>query len=113
MSELCTDNAGLARNRQGVRAIPQVALEDHGGGQEKDIGKSQSAQFAFKKIRLGGAQPGLTQTSRLRLGGGGLLRMAGSGGAIVGTYDDEAMFANLTAAARAIGIAVIKPKIVV
>jgi glucuronokinase len=38
---------------------------------------------------------------------------AGSGGAIVGTYTDDAMFARLTDYMKAIGVAVIKPKIVV
>jgi glucuronokinase len=37
---------------------------------------------------------------------------AGSGGAIVGTYTDEDMFAQLTESMKAIGVAVIKPKIV-
>jgi glucuronokinase len=37
---------------------------------------------------------------------------AGSGGAIVGTYTDDAMFARLTDHMKAIGVAVIRPKIV-
>ena len=37
---------------------------------------------------------------------------AGSGGAIVGTYKDDAMFARLSKELAAIGVAVIKPKIV-
>jgi glucuronokinase len=37
---------------------------------------------------------------------------AGSGGAIVGTYKDEAMFARLSGGMAEIGVAVIKPKIV-
>jgi glucuronokinase len=38
---------------------------------------------------------------------------AGSGGAIVGTYTDDAMFARLTDYMKAIGVAVVKPRIVV
>jgi glucuronokinase len=38
---------------------------------------------------------------------------AGSGGAIVGTYSDDAMFSRLTDYMRAIGVAVVRPKIVV
>jgi glucuronokinase len=38
---------------------------------------------------------------------------AGSGGAIVGTYTDDTMFARLTDYMKAIGVAVIKPQIVV
>ncbi len=37
---------------------------------------------------------------------------AGSGGAIVGTYEDDAMFERLTEAMRPLGVTVIKPKIV-
>jgi len=43
---------------------------------------------------------------------GATANFAGSGGAIVGTYDDEAMFGKLAAAGKAIGVAVIKPTIV-
>jgi glucuronokinase len=44
--------------------------------------------------------------------GGASANFAGSGGAIVGTYTDDAMFARLTDDMKAIGVAVIKPKIV-
>jgi len=44
---------------------------------------------------------------------GATANFAGSGGAIVGTYADEAMYARLAEAMKAIGVAVIKPKIVV
>jgi glucuronokinase len=43
---------------------------------------------------------------------GATANFAGSGGAIVGTYEDEGMFGKLTAAGKSIGVAVIKPKIV-
>jgi glucuronokinase len=43
---------------------------------------------------------------------GATANFAGSGGAIVGTYEDEGMFGKLTAAGKLIGVAVIKPKIV-
>jgi glucuronokinase len=43
---------------------------------------------------------------------GASANFAGSGGAIVGTYTDDAMFARLTDDMKAIGVAVIKPKIV-
>jgi glucuronokinase len=42
---------------------------------------------------------------------GATAKFAGSGGAIVGTYKDEAMYQELTRALEAIGVAVIKPKI--
>jgi glucuronokinase len=44
---------------------------------------------------------------------GASANFAGSGGAIVGTYTDDAMFARLTDHMKAIGVAVIKPRIVV
>ena len=44
---------------------------------------------------------------------GASANFAGSGGAIVGTYTDDAMFARLTDYMQAIDVAVIKPKIVV
>ena len=42
---------------------------------------------------------------------GATANFAGSGGAIVGTYADEAMFGRLVEAMKAIGVAVIGPKI--
>jgi glucuronokinase len=43
---------------------------------------------------------------------GATSNFAGSGGAIVGTYENEAMFARLTEQMRAIGVDVVKPRIV-
>jgi glucuronokinase len=43
---------------------------------------------------------------------GATAKFAGSGGAIVGTYKDEAMFHDLSRRLDAIGVAVVKPKIV-
>jgi glucuronokinase len=43
---------------------------------------------------------------------GASANFAGSGGAIVGRYKDEAMFQRLTARLQQIGVAVIKPKVV-
>jgi glucuronokinase len=43
---------------------------------------------------------------------GATSNFAGSGGAIVGTYEDETMFGKLTDNMREIGVAVVKPKIV-
>jgi glucuronokinase len=43
---------------------------------------------------------------------GATAKFAGSGGAIVGTYKDEDMYQALTRALDAIGVAVVKPKIV-
>ena len=43
---------------------------------------------------------------------GASANFAGSGGAIVGTYADDAMFTRIADSMKAIGVAVIKPKIV-
>jgi glucuronokinase len=43
---------------------------------------------------------------------GATSNFAGSGGAIVGTYEDDAMFERLTEYMRPLGVAVIKPRIV-
>jgi glucuronokinase len=40
---------------------------------------------------------------------GASAKFAGSGGAIIGTYEDEAMFTRLTAALEDLGCIVIKP----
>ena len=56
--------------------------------------------------------PGNLEMVRMARAQGATANFAGSGGAIVGTYDDEAMFGKLTAAGKAIGVAVIKPRIV-
>jgi glucuronokinase len=42
---------------------------------------------------------------------GATSKFAGSGGAVVGTYKDDAMFERLSAAMQRVGVAVVKPKI--
>jgi len=44
---------------------------------------------------------------------GATSNFAGSGGAIVGTYEDEAMFGRLTEQMKGLGVEVLKPRIVV
>jgi glucuronokinase len=43
---------------------------------------------------------------------GAAANFAGSGGAIVGTYEDAAMFERLTEYMRPLGVSVIRPKII-
>jgi glucuronokinase len=64
------------------------------------------------RARIHRIDPGNLEMVTMARAAGATANFAGSGGAIVGTYDDEAMFGKLTAAGKAIGIAVIKPKIV-
>jgi glucuronokinase len=56
--------------------------------------------------------PGNLEMVQMARAAGATANFAGSGGAIVGTYDDEAMFGKLAADGKPIGVAVIKPKIV-
>ena len=42
---------------------------------------------------------------------GATANFAGSGGAIVGTYEDEHMYQAIVSAMQPLGVAVIKPKI--
>jgi glucuronokinase len=60
--------------------------------------------------RIGQGNLEMIQTARRA---GATANFAGSGGAIVGTYADEAMFRRLVEAMQAIGVAVIRPKIAV
>lgn len=48
---------------------------------------------------------------RAARGVGATANFAGSGGAIVGVYEDDAMFGKLTDAMRSIGVAVLKPAV--
>jgi len=52
---------------------------------------------------------GVSHTARKA---GATAKFAGSGGAIVGTYKDENTYQELTRTLNAIGVAVVKPKIV-
>ena len=56
--------------------------------------------------------PGNLEMVTMARSAGASANFAGSGGAIVGIYDDEAMFERLTAAGKPLGVAVIKPTIV-
>jgi glucuronokinase len=56
--------------------------------------------------------PGNLEMVHMARAAGATANFAGSGGAIVGTYADEKIFGKLAEAGKAIGVAVIKPKIV-
>src|SRR5712692_153615 len=62
-----------------------------------------------KIYRLSQGNLEMVHTAR---GVGATSKFAGSGGAIVGTYKDESMYQELVKAMNAIGVAVLKPKIV-
>jgi glucuronokinase len=75
------------------------------------LGRLIDANFDLRAriYRIGQGNLEMIQTAR---SAGATANFAGSGGAIVGTYDDERMFARLVEAMKAIGVAVIKPKII-
>jgi glucuronokinase len=57
--------------------------------------------------------PGNLEMVRMARRAGATANFAGSGGAIVGTYEDDAMFDRITELMRPLGVSVIRPKIVV
>ena len=63
------------------------------------------------RARIYQISEGNLQMVRVARAAGATANFAGSGGAITGTYRDEAMFDRLSAAMREIGVAVIKPRI--
>jgi glucuronokinase len=71
-----------------------------------------SANFDLR-ARIYQIDPGNLELVHTARKAGATSNFAGSGGAVVGTYTDDAMFARLTDSMKAIGVAVIKPKIVV
>ncbi len=64
------------------------------------------------RAKLYRIDPGNLEMVRMARSAGATANFAGSGGAIVGTYKDDAMLDKLAAAGKAVGVAVIKPKIV-
>jgi glucuronokinase len=64
------------------------------------------------RARISNIAPGNLEMVYMARAAGATANFAGSGGAIVGTYEDDAMFDRLTAAGKERGIAVIRPKIV-
>ncbi|MCU1233441.1 MAG: kinase [Candidatus Solibacter sp.] len=64
------------------------------------------------RAKIYNIDPGNLEMVKTARAAGATANFAGSGGAIVGTYTDEGMFARLTEKMKGIGIAVIKPKIV-
>ena len=77
----------------------------------KTLGELIDANFDLRAriYRIGPGNLEMIQTAR---SAGATANFAGSGGAIVGSYDDERMFTRLVEAMKAIGVAVIKPKII-
>jgi len=75
------------------------------------LGELIDANFDLR-ARIFRIDPGNLEMVRTARKAGATANFAGSGGAIVGTYGGEDMFARLTEYMRPLGIAVIRPKIV-
>lgn len=79
-------------------------------GRGREIGPLLNENFDLRR-RLYKISPGNIDMVEAARSCGASAKFTGSGGAIVGTYDDEAMFARLKAAMEPMGMAVIKPQI--
>jgi glucuronokinase len=65
------------------------------------------------RAKLYRIDPGNLEMVSAARSAGATANFAGSGGAIVGTYEDDAMFQRLTESMQPIGVAVIKPNVAV
>ena len=78
--------------------------------EQDQIGSLLNANFDMRR-KIYNISPGnilMVETARAA---GASAKFSGSGGAIVGTYSDEAMYARLAQALEAINVKVIKPEI--
>jgi glucuronokinase len=80
-------------------------------GRGREIGSLLNENFDLRR-RLYKISPGNIEMVETAREVGASAKFTGSGGAIVGTYEDEAMFAKLKAAFAGKNIEVIKPQIV-
>ena len=74
------------------------------------LGQLIDANFDLR-AKLYGISEGNLQMIRTARGVGATANFAGSGGAIIGTYEDERMYEAVAAAMKPLGVAVIKPKV--
>lgn len=79
-------------------------------GRGREIGPLLNENFDLRR-RLYKISPGNVQMVETAREIGASAKFTGSGGAIVGTYEDEAMFERLKAALEPMKVAVIKPQI--
>jgi len=80
------------------------------GGAGAQIGKVMNRNFDTR-MALGGVNDGNQKLVRIARSVGASAKLTGSGGAIIGTIDDDAMFARLQAACEPCGIKVFVPNI--
>jgi glucuronokinase len=80
-------------------------------GNYEKLNQLVDANFDLR-AKIYNIDPGNLEMVKTARAAGATANFAGSGGAIVGTYTDDGMYARLTERMKAIGVAVIKPKIV-
>ena len=80
-------------------------------GRKEDVGELLNANFDLRR-RIYEIHPDNIQMVEAARSVGASAKFTGSGGAIVGTYEDDAMFADLHEALEPLSIAVFKPNIV-
>jgi glucuronokinase len=80
-------------------------------GRGREIGPLLNANFDLRRklYQIGQGNIDMVEAARAV---GASAKFTGSGGAIVGTYDDEAMYQRLRAAMEARNLCILKPKIV-
>lgn len=80
-------------------------------GRGREIAPLMNANFDLRRTiyKLSEGNIAMVEAARST---GASAKFTGSGGAIVGTYEDEAMFTRLTAVLGAMGLQVVKPQIV-
>jgi len=103
--------AAVVSAMRGCADLAERAREVLLGGRPGELGPLMSRGFDFRRgiYKLGARNVEMIEIAR-RLGAHAAF--AGSGGAAVGTYADDAMFAKLTDAYRSAGYEVFKPSIV-
>jgi glucuronokinase len=79
-------------------------------GQGEQLGALLNANFD-KRLEVYPVSERNTEMVRLARAQGASAKFSGSGGAIVGTYEDEAMFRRLAEAFRPLDIRILKPRI--
>lgn len=89
-----------------AQRVRDLLLAGHG----HDIGPLLNENFDLRR-RLYRLSPGNIQMVETARDCGASAKFTGSGGAIVGTYEDEAMFERLKSALEPLSVAVIKPQI--
>jgi glucuronokinase len=106
-------NAGDAALIQAMKDWGEIARQGRDALLDRDYGRlGELINENFdRRARLYRISPGNMEMIERSRKAGATSNFAGSGGAIVGTYEDEDMFARLKTSLSEAGVAVIRPKI--